>query len=115
MNTCGLSADGGIGDDGTAGFLGFQWIDHNCFMTMLAEQEANAELKARLNCEAKRFRNAVAYDQPAKERQAYCVAFAKEIYLAEIAEQRQELIEAMEHELALKEAGLARSESLPKP
>ena len=105
-NKCGLSADGGFGDNGTAGFLGWQWIDHNCWMNALAEEESNAEMKALLNCESKRFRNAVAYDQPKKERQAYCVGFAKEIYLAEIANARDELIEAMRHELELKRAGL---------
>ena len=89
-----------------AGFLGWQWIDHNCWMNALAEQEANAEVKARLNCESRRFRNGIAYDQPKKDRQTYCVGFMKEVYLAEIAEQREELIRAMEHELELKKAGL---------
>ncbi len=107
-NKCGLSADGGFGDDGKAGFLGWQWIDHNCWMNALAEEEANAEMKALLNCESKRFRNAVAYDQPTKERQAFCVGFAKEIYLAEIQEQRSALIEAMQHELDLRRAGLPK-------
>ena len=108
MNQCALSADAGGGDDGTAGFLGFQWIDHDCFMNGLAEMESNADSKALLKCGVKKIRKAIAYDQPRKERQAYCYGYLKEIYLAEIAELRRQVIDEQQFQLEMQRAGLGK-------
>jgi len=105
-NECGLSADAGGGEDGKAGFLGIQWLSHVCMMNGLAREEDNAELKALLKCESRWYRNAVAFDQPRKDRQAYCVMYVKTIHIAEIDERRKQLVAQMAHELELAKAQL---------
>ena len=99
-NNCVISADGGGGGDTGAGFLGIQWIDDNCWKNQLAEQERNADLKARLKCGGSKYRKSVAWEYGmGKKRHAYCVNYTKEIYLAEIAGERA-LVEQAKAEAA---------------
>lgn len=109
FNSCALSADAGGGNEGKAGFLGIQWMDHGCVMDKLAELEDNADLKSRLKCGNKRYRKAVAFDQPRKERHDFCVTYTKAIYVAEIDIQRKALEETRQHAIDIISAELANS------
>ncbi len=65
---------------GAAGGSGGIWfgghgLDLNCFLTSIAEAEPDIEVQARLKCGAKAFRNAIAFQEPKKNRQLYCVDF----------------------------------------
>ena len=95
MNRCIISGEGGGGGSSGAGFLGIQWIDDNCWKDVLAEQESNADLKARLKCGESKFRGSVAgHEVPGlfkkRERTIWCIDYTKEIYLAEIEFEKQQ-------------------------
>jgi hypothetical protein len=86
-SACFKGAQGGGGGDGGAGFFGFHWMDNDCWMSQLAEAEADAEVRALLKCHSKKFRNAVAFRVQNKgtARQEFCVNYMVEKHLAEIA------------------------------
>ena len=94
---CFAGAQGGGSGNGGAGFLGFHYLDHNCWTSQLASQTRNVEVKARLNCSGGKFRNAIAYDQPRGQatRQKYCVDYMVSTYNAEIAEMKKYVDDAV--------------------
>ena len=86
---CFSGTQGGGGGDGGTGFLGFHWLNNDCWMSQLAEAERSGEVQALLKCGSKKFRNAIAFEQPGKERQRYCVDFMIEAHKAEIEFMKQ--------------------------
>jgi hypothetical protein len=93
---CFSGAQGGGGGDGGAGFLGFHWLDHNCWMSQLASAESDAEVRALLKCHSKKFRNAIAFNHPGKERQQWCVNYMTSKHMAEIEALKQQVEVAVE-------------------
>lgn len=75
---CFTGVQGGVRDvdanQGSSGFLGLHLLNTSCWMDKLASQESDIEINARLKCGDKKYRNAVAYDTPKRERQAACIA-----------------------------------------
>lgn len=92
---CFGTVDGGGGSDGGAGFLGINYLNKNCWYAALAGEEQNVEVKARLKCGSKHFRNAIAYDYPRKERQARCIRFMVDTYIEQLAFERAQLDDAL--------------------
>ena len=92
---CFGTVDGGGGDGGGAGFLGFNYLNKNCWYAALAAEERNVEVRARLKCGSKAFRNAIAYDLPKRERQAACIDYMADKYLDELAFDKAALDEAL--------------------
>lgn len=92
---CFGGAQGGLGDGGSSGFFGFHFINENCWTSALAGAQANIEVKARLQCAGKVFRNAIAYDQRS-DRQGFCVGYMIEKYRAEIEHANAQVESAVE-------------------
>lgn len=94
---CFAGAQGGGSGSGGAGFLGFHYLDHNCWTSQLATQTRNVEVKARLNCSGGKFRNAIAFDQPKGQakRQRYCVDYMVGTYNAEIEDMKRYVDDAV--------------------
>lgn len=92
---CFGTIDGGGGNTSGAGFLGFNYLNKDCWYAALADAEQNVEVRARLKCGGKKFRNAIAYDQPRKERQPYCIAFMSSTYMDQLTFERQQIEEAL--------------------
>ena len=70
--------------------------DTNCWMDRLAERERDVTINARLKCGGRKFRNAVAYDVPRRERQARCIDMMIESGRAEIADYNARLETALD-------------------
>jgi hypothetical protein len=71
---CFSGVQGGGADNDSGGFLGFHVLNKSCWADKLASQEQDIEINARLKCSDKKYRNALAYDLPRKDRQSACVA-----------------------------------------
>jgi len=75
---CFTGAQGGANDTdadkGVSAFLGIHLLNTSCWLDKLASQESDINLNARLKCGDKKYRNAIAYDVPKKERQARCIS-----------------------------------------
>ncbi len=75
---CFTGAQGGAQDSGansgTSAFLGFHILNTSCWLDKLAGEEQDINLNARLKCGDKKYRNAIAYDVPKKERQSTCIS-----------------------------------------
>lgn len=83
------------------GFLGLQILNKDCFMDALAEKEMEAEVRALLKCESKRFRNAIGYKLKASgakraDIQEHCVVYMTEKYLAEIQWEKEAILAQIE-------------------
>lgn len=77
-----------------SGFLGFTWLNKSCWLSQLAASEADADVRARLKCSDKHFRNAIAYDKPRSERQSACVTYMVDKHVDQLAVLRKQLEEA---------------------
>lgn len=89
---------GGDDKDNFAGFLGFHWLDKNCWSDTLANRERDADINARLKCAGKHFRNAIAFDVKGSRRvkQQACVdrvAASNRAMIAQENERLQKLID----------------------
>lgn len=84
---CFGGAQGGGSSSGGGAFLGFHRLNTDCWLDSLAEAESSVDLRARLKCGAKKFRDAVAYDQK-KDKQAFCVDYVIKVWKAEIAREQ---------------------------
>ncbi len=89
---CFGGAQGGGGSGSGGGFLGLHFLNNDCWTSALAEAEASVDVRARLKCGGKKFRNAIAFDQR-DDRQGYCVHYMVEVYSREI-EHVKEQVEA---------------------
>lgn len=72
---CFGAAQGGGGGSNGGGFLGINFLNKDCWYAKTAEFEESVEVRARLKCGSKAFRNAIAYDRPKRERQQACIGF----------------------------------------
>lgn len=75
VSGCFKGRQGGAAGSGTGIWFGGHGLDLNCFLTSIAEAEPDIEVQARLKCGAKAFRNAIAFQEPKKDRQLFCVDF----------------------------------------
>ena len=74
------------------------FINHNCWTSALAEAEANVDVRARLKCAGKHFRNAIAFEKSGSNRkkQRYCVDYMLGKYNSEIEHVKIQVSSAME-------------------
>ncbi len=72
---CFGAAQGGGGNGTGGGFLGINFLNKDCWYAKTAEFEESVEVRARLKCGSKAFRNAIAYEKPKRERQQACIGF----------------------------------------
>lgn len=72
---CFGSAQGGGGGGSGGGFLGINFLNKDCWYAKTAEFEESVEVRARLKCGSKAFRNAISYMEKRKKRQAHCIGF----------------------------------------
>jgi hypothetical protein len=86
---CFGAAQGGGGGSNGGGFLGINFLNKDCWYAKTAEFEESVEVRARLKCGSKAFRNAIAYDTPRRERQQACIGFMV-----------QKMVEQLEYENA---------------
>lgn len=91
---CFGGAQGGGGSGSGGGFLGLHLLNNDCWTSALAEAEANVDVRARLKCGGKKFRNAIAFDQR-DDRQGYCVHYMVEVYSREIEHVKEQVKEAV--------------------
>jgi hypothetical protein len=86
---CFTSSQGGAaGNDevgrGLSGFLGFYTLNTSCWLQQQASMEQDIHISARLKCGDKKYRNAIAYDVPRKERQSTCIKMKVDSALAQM-------------------------------
>ena len=74
----------GGGGDGGGGIIGANKLNVDCWMDRLGEAEGHVDMRARLKCGSRHFRNAVAYEFPKRDRQAQCIKYATNIWKQEI-------------------------------
>ena len=89
VSGCFKGRQGGAAGSGTGIWFGGHGLDLNCFLTSIAEAEPDIEVQARLKCGAKAFRNAIAFQEPKKDRQLYCVDFMTDSLRNELAALRE--------------------------
>jgi len=70
---CFTGVQGGGTDNAQGGFLGFHLLNKSCWLNQVASTERDIDLNARLLCGDAKYRNAIAYDVPRKDRQAACI------------------------------------------
>ncbi len=92
---CFGTIDGGAGSDGGAGFLGINYLNKNCWYAALAADEQSVEVKARLKCGSKIFRNAISYASPRNKRQRDCISFMAKTYIDQLTFERKQLDDAL--------------------
>jgi len=90
---CFGGAQGGASGSGSGGFLGFHILNKDCWLDALAEAETNVDMRARLKCGASKFRDAIAFDQPRKGKQKYCIDYVTKAWRHEIEIQREAISE----------------------
>ncbi len=84
VSGCFKGAQGGAGASGGGLWFGRHGLDLDCFYSQIAEAEPEIEVQARLKCGSKAFRNAIAFEVPRRERQAFCVDYMVEKHRAEL-------------------------------
>lgn len=89
---------GASASSGGGGFFGLHFINHNCWTSALAEAEANVDVRSRLKCAGKHFRNAIAFDHKGTslKKQVFCVTYMNTKYVAEIEHLKTQVESAME-------------------
>jgi hypothetical protein len=92
---CFTGVQGGGHEDNKGGFLGIRFLSTSCWLNQIASTERDIELNARLLCGDRKYRNAVAYDVPRRDRQDVCVRMKTESGKAQVAEWKQALDDAI--------------------
>ena len=96
---CFGGVQGGVGTSGDGGgFFGMHFINHNCWTSALAEAEANVDVRSRLKCAGKHFRNAIAFNHKGDthKKQGFCVTYMNIKYSAEIDHLKTQVESALE-------------------
>lgn len=88
---CFGAAQGGGGNGSGGGFFGIRMLNNDCWFNALSEAEENVQVRARLKCASKMFRNAIAYDKPKKTRQRSCISYMIDTYIEQIAHERAQV------------------------
>ena len=100
----------GGGNDSGAGFLQVPIIRHSIWMQCLAAAERSVEIQARLKCADRKYRNALVYYLPRRDRQGQCIGLVRDELTALVAHSRQAAGDALA--VALATARLACDENL---
>lgn len=100
LNECGMGAQGGGAGKNLAGFLGFTWIDHDCWMQKVGEAEQHIPTRALHYCASRKIRNAIAYDQPRGKipRTRYCVDHYTAVWTSQL-EGLKRRVNFLEHQV----------------
>jgi hypothetical protein len=88
---CFGAIEGGGGGGSGGGFLGWRPLNNDCWFSALAEAEENVQVRARLKCASKMFRNAISYTAAKKDRQTHCVGFMVRTYIEQIDYERDQV------------------------
>lgn len=88
---CFGAVEGGGGSGSGGGFLGWRPLNNDCWFSALAEAEENVQVRARLKCASKMFRNAISYNQAGKNRQTHCIGFMVRTYVEQIEFERSQV------------------------
>jgi hypothetical protein len=91
---CFGAVNGGGGDGGGGGFLGWNFLNKDCWYSALAAEEKSVEVRARLKCGSKAFRNAISYTEKRGDRQQHCVSYMIRTFVEQI-EFEKEQVQAM--------------------
>lgn len=91
---CFGGAQGGAAGDGGGGWFGVHWLNWACFSNYVSDTKKSIKVKARLDCSARGFRNAIAFDVK-KNRQKSCVNFMETEYKAQIEFDKQQVLEGI--------------------
>jgi len=88
-------ADGGGGESSNFAFIGLTLLNKDCFAQEVSAGYEDIQIKARVECGSKWFRNAIGFDVRRRDRQRYCVDWMVERYAmgVEYARQQVELLE----------------------
>ena len=78
-----VDAGGGSGSGG--GFFGITLLNKDCFAQEVSAGYEDHQIKARLECGSKFFRNAIGYQIRRRDRQSYCVDWMMERYELSVA------------------------------
>ena len=81
---CFGAVNGGGGDGAGGGFLGWNFLNKDCWYSALAAEEKSVEVRARLKCGSKAFRNAISYMEKRRDRQAHCVGYMVGTFIEQI-------------------------------
>lgn len=96
-------ADGGGGEGGGFAFFGFTPLNKDCWSQEVSAGYEDAQIKARVECGSKWFRDAIGFEIRKRDRQRYCVDWMVERYTAGVEYARQQL-EKLEYEQMYAEA-----------
>ena len=110
---CWGGVNAGGGEDNTAGFLGISWLNNDCWMDKIAARTQDAEHNAELKCHSKKFRNALGWDVPRRDRRKHCIDEVTQSNLELIEFQKtqmQDAITVIEQECSATEESLRRCE-----
>ncbi len=88
---CFGAVEGGGGSGSGGGFLGWRPLNNDCWFSALAEAEENVQVRARLKCASKMFRNAISYDKKKSDRQQHCVGYMVRTYVEQIEHERSQV------------------------
>jgi len=88
---CFGAVEGGGGSGSGGGFLGWRPLNNDCWFSALAEAEENVQVRARLKCASKMFRNAISYTEKKSERQTHCVGYMVRTYVEQIEHERSQV------------------------
>lgn len=86
IDGCMTGKGAGGGGGGGGGFINWASLNIPCFLNTLGDSERHVDVRARLKCGSKPFRNAVTYDVKGNtmERTKACIEFVVPIWKAEI-------------------------------
>lgn len=88
---CFGAIEGGGGGGSGGGFLGWRPLNNDCWFSALAEAEENVQVRARLKCASKMFRNAISFTEKKSERQLHCVGYMVNTYVEQINYERDQV------------------------
>jgi len=88
---CFGAVEGGGGNGSGGGFLGWRPLNNDCWFSALAEAEENVQVRARLKCASKMFRNAISYTERKADRQTHCVGYMVRTYVEQIEHERSQV------------------------
>ena len=124
---CFSGFQGGDQNGNSSKFLGFHILNNDCWMNVLAQQEGDIELNARLKCGSRKYRNAVSFEKRTfripllvefgkRSKQADCVervmAGSLRTLRAMQAKLQQEHLRNLE---IMREENLLKQELMPEP
>ena len=89
VDKCLLGSQGGLKDGNVAGWFGFNRVNDSCWLQMLAEAEQDIEIRAHLKCGDKKYRKALAFDYPLRDRRQVCIDTIVEVWTRRIEREKE--------------------------